>query len=105
MNARFRVGFIQIIHKIPLLRRCGFLRNCVRSTRTGSIGTNLGHTGEMNNKINRDDFRRKSKILIRCPLFFPNRQLVSLIEAFSNHYFFIWYFFFLFINHVCYESF
>lgn len=70
MNARFRVGFIQIIHKIPLLRRCGFLRNCVRSTRTGSIGTNLGHTGEMNNKLNRDDFRRKTKILIRCP-FFP----------------------------------
>lgn len=64
MNARFRSGFITVLHSVPLLRRCSCLQRCNARPRSGSNATNLAHTGEM---LGRDDvLRRKTRIRIRC---------------------------------------
>ncbi|XP_037029317.1 RYamide receptor-like isoform X2 [Bradysia coprophila] len=44
MNARFRGGFVQILHCIPGVRRCFCVRQCARG-RSGSIGTGFQLTG------------------------------------------------------------
>lgn len=45
MNARFRGGFMQILHHVPFIRRCCCMRNCTRG-RSGSFGANFALTGE-----------------------------------------------------------
>ncbi|XP_063705139.1 RYamide receptor [Culicoides brevitarsis] len=45
MNARFRSGFITVLHTVPLLGRCGCLQRCSARQRSGSNATHLAHTG------------------------------------------------------------
>lgn len=66
MNARFRGGFLQILHYVPCLRRCCCVSQCGRSTRNGSIGTGFALTGEMIDSLRADRFTRKPRIYIRC---------------------------------------
>lgn len=63
MNARFRSGFIQVLHQVPGLRRCGCLKRCGGRPRSGSNATNLVNTGE---KTDPAVLRRKNRIRIRC---------------------------------------
>lgn len=65
MNARFRGGFLQILHFIPGIRRCCCVSHCGRG-RNGSIGTNFALTGEMIESLRTDRFTRKPRIYIRC---------------------------------------
>ncbi|KAH8417811.1 hypothetical protein KR222_006235 [Zaprionus bogoriensis] len=65
MNARFRGGFLQIMYRVPGLRRCCCLHRYLRSRGERSYEA----TGEMTFKYNRrngDGLVRKPKIRIRC---------------------------------------
>lgn len=65
MNARFRGGFLQIIYRVPGLRRCCCLRRYLHTRGDRSYET----TGEMTFKFNRHSgggLIRKPKIRIRC---------------------------------------
>ncbi|XP_070063033.1 RYamide receptor isoform X1 [Drosophila virilis] len=67
MNARFRGGFLQIMYRVPGLRRCCCLHRYLRSRGERSYEA----TGEMTSKYNRrngDGLVRKPKIRIRCLL-------------------------------------
>lgn len=66
MNARFRGGFLHVLHFIPGIRRCCCVRKCARG-RNSSIGAGLVLTGEMVNGIETGGLTRKSRIYIRCP--------------------------------------
>ncbi|XP_037920203.1 RYamide receptor-like isoform X2 [Hermetia illucens] len=44
MNARFRGGFVQVLYRIPGVRRCWCVRRCARS-RGGSMGAGIALTG------------------------------------------------------------
>ncbi|KAI8130816.1 RYamide receptor isoform X1 [Lucilia sericata] len=64
MNARFRGGFLQIIYRVPGLRRCCCLRRYLRTRGDRSYEA----TGEMTFKFNRHNgggLIRKPKIRIR----------------------------------------
>lgn len=45
MNARFRVGFLQVLYVIPGMRRCGCLRPFARG-RSSSLRTAMALTGK-----------------------------------------------------------
>ncbi|KRK04350.1 uncharacterized protein Dyak_GE23710, isoform B [Drosophila yakuba] len=65
MNARFRSGFVQLMHRVPGLRRCCCLNRLLRS---GGDRMNEA-SGEMPTKYHRqvgDALLRKPKIRIRC---------------------------------------
>lgn len=69
MNARFRGGFVQILHCIPGVRRCFCVRQCARG-RSGSIGTGFQLTGEkFDGLMPTDRLTRKPRIYIRCFIF------------------------------------
>lgn len=69
MNARFRGGFVQILHCIPGVRRCFCVRKCARG-RSGSIGTGFQLTGEkFDGLMPTDRLTRKPRIYIRCFIF------------------------------------
>ena len=46
MNARFRGGFIQVLHRIPGFRRCLCLKN-LRGTNNGELSAGFALTGEI----------------------------------------------------------
>lgn len=65
MNARFRGGFLQIIYRVPGLRRCCCLRRYLHNRGE----RNYDATGEMTFKFNAGNgggLLRKPKIRIRC---------------------------------------
>ncbi len=69
MNARFRGGFVQILHGIPGVRQCFCVRQCARG-RSGSIGTGFQLTGEkFDGLMPTDRLTRKPRIYIRCFFF------------------------------------
>lgn len=70
MNARFRGGFVQILHCIPGVRRCFCVRQCARG-RSGSIGgTGFQLTGEkFDGLMPTERLTRKPRIYIRCFIF------------------------------------
>lgn len=49
MNARFRGGFIQVLHRIPGFRRCLCLKN-LRGTNNGELSAGFALTGEIKTK-------------------------------------------------------
>lgn len=70
MNARFRGGFVQVLHAIPGLRHCWCVRRLVRTQDTngnlgGMGGTNFAMTGELIDD-NFGGLIRKTRIRIRC---------------------------------------
>lgn len=82
MNARFRGGFVQILHCIPGVRRCFCVRQCARG-RSGSIGTGFQLTGEkFDGLMPTDRLTRKPRIYIRCFIFqrcFSNKCHLSIL--------------------------
>lgn len=84
MNARFRGGFIQILHRIPGLRRSCCIRRCARN-RGNSVGTGVALTGEMNDIYDDGGLRRKTRIRIRCHILNNTLQM-----QFDTVYILIW---------------
>lgn len=89
MNARFRGGFLQIIYRVPGLRRCCCLRRYLRTRGDRSYEA----TGEMTFKFNRHNgggLIRKPKIRIRClHVFFGivcyhKKKQLKLFDIFKN---------------------
>jgi len=80
MNARFRGGFLQIMHRVPGLRRCCCLTRYLRS---GGGERSYEATGETPNKYHRqvgEALVRKPKIRIRC---YPSSLSISVLLRFS----------------------
>lgn len=66
MNARFRGGFLQIMYRVPGLRRCCCLHRYLRSRGDRSYEATGEVTFKYYNRRNGDGLVRKPKIRIRC---------------------------------------
>lgn len=105
MNARFRGGFVQILHCIPGVRRCFCVRQCARG-RSGSMGgTGFQLTGEkFDGLMPTDRLTRKPRIYIRCFIFprcFSQKchlSIFNMLQACTGIFVIFHYFQFNFLN-------